>query len=80
MLHSERPRGRLPGDYDGLGPSTIGLVSSGESAVRAAAISNRQIVASPDGVGSFVLPWGSVGVGMISLVVILLYLDGRILR
>ena len=78
MLYTERPRGRLPGDYDGLGASTIDMVSSGQSLNRAASVSSRQVVAAP--AGGVVLPWGSVGVGMISLVVLLLYLDGRILR
>lgn len=76
-----RQGGRQAGDFDGQGSSTIDLISSGRSFSRAAAVANRQAVSDPLGIADgFELPWGSVGVGMITLVAVLLYLDGRILR
>ena len=69
-----RQGGPLAGDFDGVGASTIDLIGSGGSMQRAAAFTRT--ASTP---GGFDLPWGSTGVGLIALVVILLYLDGRIL-
>lgn len=76
--YAGRQGGPLSGDFDGIGPSTIDLVSSGASMGRAAAVSQRTVLSAQlDGLA---LPWGSVGVGLVTLIVALLYLDGRILR
>ena len=70
-----RQGGPLAGDFDGQGASTIDLISSGMSVQRAAGVATRT-ASTP---GGFDLPWGSTGVGLVALVVLLLYLDGRIL-